>query len=256
MPELDKNKPMTFLEHLEELRWCLLRLFIAVVVSFAICYAFSEKIYNILLIPFNEAYRSVLHREPTLIYTTLFEPFMAYLKISFVAGIFLSSPYIFYELWRFIAPGLYKRERKLIIPFVTLAAIFFTGGALFGYFVVFPVGFKFFMSYTTTVIQPYIKVSDYLKISLGTLLIFGTVFEFPLVVLFLVYIRLISLNTLLSKWRYIIVGISIASAIFTPADAISMMTMMVPLLILYAITIIGAYFLTKVAKKDRNNNQA
>jgi len=245
-------KTMTFLEHLEALRKALLRSLAGLFLGFLIAYAFSEKIYNFLLIPFNEAYRSVLHKEPILIFTTLFEPFMAYLKVSLVAGIFISSPYIFYELWKFIAPGLYKKEKKYVLPFVSFAVLFFIGGATFGYFFVFPAAFKFFMGYSTQVIQPAIKVSDYLEVAIWTLIIFGAVFEFPLVMLFLVFVRILSFETLISKWRYFVVGISIASAVFTPADVVSMMLMMIPLLILYIFTLLAAYFITKIRKTDSN----
>jgi len=243
-----KETSMPFLKHLEELRGCLLRCIIAVVVGFVIAYAFSETIYNLLLIPFNEAYRAVLEKEPNLIFTNILEPFLAYLKISLVAGIFISSPYIFFEVWKFIAPGLYKNEKKLIIPFVSLAVIFFTGGALFAYFLVFPVGFEFFMGYSTEFIQPAIKVSDYLKISLSLLLVFGLVFELPLIILFLVHLNILSTKTLISKWQYIIISIAFASALLTPADPFSMILMMVSLLFLYGITIGGAYLISLIKK--------
>ena len=247
----DKNKEMPFFEHLEELRKCIFKILIAVFIGFIASYAFSKQIFDILLYPFNDVYRIVIGKEPNLIFTSMFEPFMAYMKISLVTGIFAASPFIFYEIWKFIAPALFKKERKLIVSFVILGAFFFTGGAMFGYFVIFPIGFKFFMSFSTEIIQPAIKVSDYLKISLGMLLLFGGLFELPLFVLLLVYLNIISYSHLLSKWRFIIVGIAVLSAVLTPADPASMILTMIPLLILYALTILAAYFMNKF-KKVRN----
>ncbi len=241
----DTQKSMSFFDHLEELRKCLFKSILAVMVGFVLAYGFSELLYDILLIPFNEAYKSVLGKPPHLIFTNPFEPFFAYLKIAFVAGIFAASPYIFYELWKFIAPALYKNEKGLAIPFAILGFIFFTGGALFGYYFIFPIIYKFFISFSTETIQPAIKVSDYLKVSLGLILVFGIIFEVPLIVLFLVRLKVLSHKTLLSKWRYIIIAIAIVSAVLTPADPISMLLTMIPLYVFYALTTVIAYFIEK-----------
>lgn len=245
------NKEMSFFDHLEELRKCIFKVIIAVFLGFIASWAFSKQIFEILLYPFNDVYRLVINDEPSLIFTSLFEPFMAYLKVSLVTGIFVSSPFILYETWRFVAPALFKKERKLIISFVILGALFFIGGALFGYFVIFPIGFKFFMSFSTEVIQPAIKVSDYLKVSLGLLLLFGGLFELPLFVLLLVYLNIINYTDLLSKWRYILIGIAVLSAVLTPADPVSMILTMIPLFILYGLTTIAAFFIFKFKKLEK-----
>ena len=144
----DDKAPFT--DHLEELRKRIITCFIAVAVGFVITYSFKEMLFQILTRPLV----SIMAKGDHLVYTGLPEAFFTYLKVSFLASLMLSAPVIFYEFWMFIAPGLYKQERKLLLPIVLLSSVFFVGGALFGYFIVFPFGFKFFLSFATETIRP------------------------------------------------------------------------------------------------------
>jgi sec-independent protein translocase protein TatC len=239
----DKPKEMNLLEHLGELRIRLFKIIISVLLAFLLSYGFSEPLFQILLIPFKGAYRAVLGSNPSLIFTSPFEPFFAYIKISLAAGLFIASPFILYQVWAFISPGLYKKERKLAAPFVILGVLSLIGGVLFAYFLVFPVIFRFFIGYSSEFIQPAIKVSDYLKVSLSILLIFGFIFEIPLIILFLVKLRILSHEILLKKWKYVIISIAVLSAVLTPADPISMLLTMIPLYFFYMITVFLAYLI-------------
>ena len=143
----DEKQP--FLSHLEELRKRLIYCSISMAVGFVICYIFSDKLFEILILPLKRQ----MSQNDRLIFTNLPEMFLTYLKIAFITGILLPSPFIFYQAWLFIAPGLYKHEKKYVIPFVVFSTILFVGGSFFGYFIVFPFGFKFFLSFANESIQ-------------------------------------------------------------------------------------------------------
>lgn len=230
---------MSFFEHLAELRRRAITAALALLVGFGICYTFAEKIFKVLSAPYDDAYRSALHREPMLITTGLIESFMVYLKVGLVGGLFLGSPVVFYQLWKFVAPAMPVKVRGYVWLVVILATAFFVGGAMFGYFGAFPVGFKYFLSLTPdSYIQPQIRMDEYFQMAAWMLIVFGLVFEAPLIVLVLVFLKVITTRHLLVHWRGIIIGIAIAAAILTPADTGSMIMMVVPLLLLYVMTII------------------
>jgi len=155
MTEEDKQP---FTNHLDELRKRLITSFYAVGIGFAACYAFKEKLFYVLVAPLQKAMKS----GDTLIYTHLPEAFFTFLKTALISGIILASPVLLYQFWMFVAPGLYNREKKLLIPILFLSTLFFTGGALFGYFIVFPWGFKFFLSFATETIRPMPSMKEYL----------------------------------------------------------------------------------------------
>ncbi|HLG20471.1 MAG TPA: twin-arginine translocase subunit TatC, partial [Bdellovibrionota bacterium] len=177
---------MSFMEHLVELRQRLVKSVIAVCIGFGAAYTFAERLFGFLTIPYNQAYREVFHREAKLVNTGLIEPFLVYLKVGMMAGVFLASPFIFYQLWQFVAPGLRPQERKHVVPFVLLASLFFIGGALFGYFGVFPIGFKYFLSVAPAgYVDPLIRMDEYYRLAAWMMVVFGLVFEGPLIVLYL-----------------------------------------------------------------------
>ena len=235
---------MTLIEHLQELRVRLVRGFIALFVGFLACYAFAEEIFDILMEPMVR----VLHNS-NFIYTYPPEAFFTYIKVSFVAGFFLVSPYIFYQIWLFVAPGLYESERKWLVPIAVFTAFFFTVGALFGYFVVFPFGFEFFASYSTDKIVFTPKLDEYLSFSLKLLFAFGLVFEMPLVILFLARLGLVTAKGLRRVRKYAILAIFIVAAILTPPDAFTQTLMAGPMILLYEIGIIVAALFGKEKKK-------
>ncbi|MBI4775244.1 MAG: twin-arginine translocase subunit TatC [Deltaproteobacteria bacterium] len=230
---MNENAKMPFTAHLEELRKRLIICVAAVGVGFAICYGFSTQLFAFLVQPL----RDVLPKGDTLVYTSLPEMFFIYLKIGFLAGALLASPIIFYQLWSFIAPGLYPNEKKYAIPFVCSSCLLFIGGAVFGYAVVFPFGFKFFVSFNTDYVKALPAVSQYFSLSIKLLLAFGVIFEMPIVILFLSKIGLVNYKMLSRKRKYAILVIFVVAAILTPPDVITQFMMAVPMLVLYEASI-------------------
>ncbi|MBG0775613.1 MAG: twin-arginine translocase subunit TatC [Desulfovibrionaceae bacterium] len=237
----DAGTEMSLLDHMEELRHRLTRAIIGALVGFLACYAFAQQMFDLLVLPLVK----VLPEGSSLIFTALPEAFFTYIKISFVAGIFVASPYIFYQIWAFIAPGLYKEERKWMLPIAACSAVFFVSGALFGYFVVFPFAFGFFMEYSTDLIKAMPSLSEYLGFSLKLLFAFGLTFELPLFVFFLARLGIVNAAMLRRVRKFAILGAFIMSAILTPPDVVSQVLMAGPLLILYEASIFVAQFFGK-----------
>ncbi|WP_319526568.1 twin-arginine translocase subunit TatC [uncultured Desulfosarcina sp.] len=233
---MDTEDKVPFTAHLEELRKRLITSFIAVGVGFAISYGFKEKLFQILTQPLI----SVMKQGETLIYTGLPEAFFTFLKVSFLAGLMLASPVIIYQFWMFIAPGLYEQEKKLLVPIVLLSTIFFVGGSLFGYFIVFPYGFDFFLGFATETIRPMPSMKEYLSFSAKLLLAFGLVFELPLVITFLAKLGIVSVPFLKKNRKYALLLFFVGAAILTPPDVVTQIMMALPLMVLYEISIIGA----------------
>ena len=222
--------------HLGEFRKRLVASAIAVGIGFAICYAFSEELFQILAMPL----KNNLAEGERLVFTNLPDMFFVYLKTAFVAGLLLSSPFIFYQIWMFIAPGLYRREKTLVLPFIFFSTLLFVGGGLFGYFVVFPFGFKFFLSFENEFLQALPSVKQYFSFSIKLLLAFGLVFELPVVLFFLARIGAVTPASLRKKRKYAILMCFIVSAVITPPDVITQLMMAVPLIVLYEVGIIAA----------------
>lgn len=224
---------MPFTEHLAELRKRLIRVFIALGVGFAVCYLFKERLYHFLTIPLN----AVLPPDSSMIFTSLPEAFFTYLKVAFFASIILTSPFTLYQMWRFISPGLYPSEKKYVAPFVIFSTIFFIGGSSFAYYLVFPLGFKFFIAFGTEHIKPMLSMKEYLSFSFKLLLAFGIIFELPVLMFFLGRIGMINSKTLITKRKYAILLIFILAALFTPPDVVTQILMALPLLLLYEVSI-------------------
>jgi sec-independent protein translocase protein TatC len=224
---------MPFTEHLEELRRRLIICFVAVGVGFVICYFFSKQLFEILMRPLLQ----VMPPEESLIFTALPEAFFTYLKVALLAGIGLASPVIIYQFWRFIAPGLYHKERRALMPIVLFSTFFFVGGALFGYFGVFPFGFKFFIGFASDNIRAMPSIREYLKFAAKLLFAFGFIFELPLFTFFLARLGLVNAELLRSKQKYAILVIFMLAAILTPPDVVTQVMMAGPLLILYELSI-------------------
>ena len=233
MREEDK---IPFTAHLEELRKRLIVCFIAVGIGFAGAYGFKEKLFQVLTAPLIRVMKS----GDTLIFTNLPEAFFTYLKVSFLAGLLLASPVILYQFWMFVAPGLYQRERRVLLPIVFLSTLFFLGGALFGYFIVFPWGFKFFLGFATETIRPMPSMKEYLAFSSKLLLAFGLVFELPLVLTFMARLGIVTVSFLKKNRKYAVLIFFAGAAIITPPDVVTLVMMALPLMLLYEISIIGA----------------
>ena len=233
MTDLEKQP---FTAHLEELRSRLIKCFVAVVIGFLASYFFKEQIFTILTLPLVKVMKSGDH----LIYTNLPEAFFTFLKAAFICGLMVTSPYLIYQFWMFVAPGLYDREKRMLLPILLLSTIFFVGGALFGYFVVFPIGFKFFLSFASDTIRPMPSMKDYLNFSSKLLLAFGLAFELPLVLTFLARLGIVSVALLKKYRKYAILLFFVAAAVLTPPDVVSQVLMALPLMMLYELSIIGA----------------
>jgi len=227
---------MSLLDHLGELRTRIMHCVIAAAVGFLACYAVAEDMLRLFLKPLV----NVLPPKSTLIATTLPEKFFTVLKMAFLGGFLVASPYIFYQIWRFIAPGLYKEERRALVPVAIATAFFFTGGGVFGYFVVFPFAFSFFVNYAGELITIMPTISSYFSFAVMLLVAFGVVFELPVVLYFLARIGLITAAGLRRNRRWAILGAFILGALLTPADPISQCLMAGPLIVLYEVGIVAA----------------
>jgi sec-independent protein translocase protein TatC len=233
---MSNDDKMPFTQHLDELRKRLIVCFVAVGIGFLIAYAFKEKIFEVLMRPWIEAMPK--GHEAKLIYTAPHEAFFTYLKVSFIAGLGLAVPVIIFQFWRFIAPGLYDSEKKYLIPIVFFSTVFFVGGALFGYFLVFPVGFQFFTSFASDYITPLISTKEFLTFTFRVLLAFGFVFELPIFAFFLARLGLITADFLRRQRKIAIVLIFIVAAMLTPGpDVFSQLLMAGPLLVLYEVSV-------------------
>jgi len=226
---------MPLTAHLEELRTRLIRSLIAVGVGFLICYAFKEKLFWIISRPLI----GVLPQGSFMIFTGLPEAFFTYLKISFFAGLFLASPVVLYQIWKFISPGLYQKEKKYVVPFVITSTLLFVGGVCFAYFLVLPPAYKFFVDFSTDFFRPMFTLREYLSLTLKLLLAFGIVFEIPVFLFFMTKIGLVNPRILARQRKYAILIIFIAAAILTPTpDAFTQILMALPMMVLYEIGIL------------------
>ena len=241
---MDGKSPFT--EHLAELRDRLVRSFIAVGVGFVIAYIFKEKLFDILTAPLVQ----VMGQDSKMIFTGLPEAFFTYLKVSLLAGLVLATPFLFYEFWMFISPGLYRQEKRFMIPVVILSIIFFAIGSSFGYFLVFPYGFKFFLGFASDTIHAMPSMKEYLGFASKMLVAFGMVFELPLVLTFMARMGLVSVDFLKKNRKYAVLIFFTGAALITPPDVITQTMMAIPLMILFEISIIGAKIFGKKAKTD------
>ncbi len=238
---MDEDDKQPFLSHLEELRKRLIACAIAMGIGFVVCYAFRERLFLILASPL----KGVLQTGDKLIYTHLLAAFLTYLKTAAVAGVLLAAPYLFYQLWMFIAPGLYQHEKKYVIPFVIYSTLLFVGGALFGYFIVFPLGFRFFLSFNNDYIQALPSINEYFSFAIRLLFCFGIAFELPVVIYFLSKIGIVTPELLRKKRKYAVLLMFVVGAILTPPDVVSQVMLAAPLILLYEIGIIVAKIGTK-----------
>jgi sec-independent protein translocase protein TatC len=246
---MDDQEKIPFTEHLEELRKRLIVCFIAVGIGFVLSYGFKEKLFQILTRPLI----SVMQPGDKLIFTGLPEAFFTYLKVAFLSGIILATPVIFYQFWMFVAPGLYDKEKQHLFPIIFLSTFFFVGGAFFGYFIVFPFGFKFFLGFASEIIRPLPSMREYLGFASKLLLAFGIVFELPLIITLLAKLGMVSVSFLKKNRKYAILLFFIGAAILTPPDVVTQIMMALPLILLYEISIIGARIFGKKNFEEEDN---
>ncbi len=227
---------MPFLDHLGELRTRLIRCLIAVLVGFALCYPFAKRLFNGFSKPLRQA-ESMAGINVELIYTGPLEVFIALMKLSLICSLLLVVPYLFFELWGFIAPALKKQERRFVIPFVTLTSTFFIAGVAFGFFIVLPLAYLFFFNYAPEFIDPQIRVAEYFSITMRMLLAFGLLFELPVFMLLLIYLGVVKTRQLAKQWRLVVIVVSVLAALLTPADPMTMIFLALPLTALFFISL-------------------
>jgi sec-independent protein translocase protein TatC len=236
------------LAHFVELRKRLIYSLVAVFIGFAVCYYFSSDIYAFLVKPLAEASGSEPRR---LIYTGLTEAFLTYVKLALWAGCFLACPIVATQIWMFVAPGLYKNERKAFLPFLIATPVFFIAGAAMAYYMVFPLAWKFFLSFETAAapgslpIQLEARVSEYLSLSMTVIFAFGLAFELPVILVLMARVGLVTSAKLAQFRRYAVVLIFIAAAVLTPPDVFSQLSLAIPMLLLYELAIFGAKWVEK-----------
>lgn len=229
-------------DHLEELRWRIVKCLSAIGLGFILSYAFSEEIFNFLASPLLVSMPKGSH----LIYTSLPEAFFTYMKVSFFVGLLMAAPIIFYQLWKFVMPGLYVNEKRYVVPFVLVATLFFTAGVSFGFYVVLPVGFKFFLGYSSDMIVAFPSMREYLGFTMKFLLAFGVTFELPVVMFFLAKAGIVNPTMLRKNRKYAILIVAIVAAVLTPGpDVLSQLLLGLPLLVLYEISIWVTYLVRK-----------
>ena len=242
--------------HLTELRSRLVNSFIILFVFFIICYFFSQQIYSFLVEPYaNAVQNDDLNRR--LIFTALQETFLTYLKVSFFAAFFISSPIILIQIWKFIAPGLYENEKKAIMPYLIATPILFLLGGMLVYYLIMPLAIKFFLSFETSAINSSLpiqleaKVNEYLSLIMKLIFAFGISFQLPVVLSLLARVGFIDSIFLKKRRKYVVVIIFIAAAILTPPDPITQIGLAIPLLILYELSILSVKI---IEKRNRKNN--
>ncbi len=245
----DAAGKMSFLDHLDELRrriiWAVVAIFVGVIIAFV----FIGDIFNFIMKPL----QAMLPPGGTLVYTEPSEAFMLNIKIALIAGLIIASPAVFAQLWLFIAPGLYSHEKKWAIPFVILSSLGFVGGAAFSHYVVFPLTWRFFASFTSDILTFMPRVEPAFSVYLRMLLAFGIVFQMPTLVLFLARMGVLTARFMIKHFKYAVLLIVIVSAVVTPdGGGVSLVAMSVPLVFLYIFSILLAWIF---GKKKRVGNE-
>ena len=246
---------MGFLDHLEELRRRIVYSIAAVALGFFACWWKVEKIYDIMQRPIMDALRNNGMSEK-LVYLNPTEPFNLYLKIAALAGLFLTSPFVLYQVWMFISPGLYRNEKRYVVPFMVSTIALFSAGGYFGFKIVYPAALNFLISFGKQ-FQPMITIKEYTELFLSIILGMGLIFEMPILVFFLALMGIVTAGWMWKNFRYSILIIFIVAAIVTPTtDILNMCIFAAPMIALYALSIGIAYLVHPTQRSARREKQA
>ena len=246
---------MGFLDHLEELRRRIVYSIAAVALGFFACWWKVEKIYEIMQRPIMDALRNNGMSEK-LVYLNPTEPFNLYLKIAALAGLFLTSPFVLYQVWMFISPGLYRNEKRYVVPFMVSTIALFSAGGYFGFKIVYPAALNFLISFGKQ-FQPMITIKEYTELFLSIILGMGLIFEMPILVFFLALMGIVTAGWMWKNFRYSILIIFIVAAIVTPTtDFLNMCIFAAPMIALYALSIGIAYVVHPTQRAARREKQA
>ncbi len=248
------NSRAPIIEHLKELRTRLLYSFVALLLAFLVCFYFSDNIFNFLAAPLSELWQDQEQRR--MIFTALHEKFFTDVKIAFFAAFCVAFPVLISQIWLFVAPGLFQNEKKAFLPFLLMTPVLFLLGASFVYYLMVPVAWEFFLGFEQAagdgqmaiVLEP--KVSEYLSLVMRLILAFGVCFELPVLLVLLVRAGITDAQGLITKRRYAILLAFVVAAIVTPPDPISQISLAIPIILLYEISIICAKMIEKKAAKE------
>ncbi len=249
----DEQAPFT--SHLEELRKRLIIIGCSWVVAFLGCYAFAERIFQYI----SEPVRAVLPEGSSLVFIHATEPFFTYLKVAAIAGLLVALPIILWQIWAFVAPGLYSGEKKFAVPFVLVSCCCFAAGTYFGFFFVFPTIFTFLIKYGTGSgeISAMLSMGAYLSLSAKLLLAFGLVFELPIVIFFLARMGVVDYHWLAKNRKFALLGAFVFGAVLTPPDVISQTAIALPFVLLYEVGVwIARFFGKKKPKEEEDETEA
>ena len=247
--EAESGGKMSFLDHLDELRQRIIYTALSILVGFVIAFLFINPIFDFIMRPLQE----LLPPGGTLIFTEPMEAFILYIKIALIAGLMIASPAVMTQVWLFVAPGLYANEKKWAIPFVMMSSIFFVGGAAFSHYVVFPLTWRFFASFTTDILTFMPRIQPAFSIYLRLLLAFGVIFQMPTLVLFLARMGVLTAGFMIRHFKYALLAMVVVSAVATPdGGGVSLVAMTVPLILLYVLSIGLAWMFGKKRNGESN----
>lgn len=242
-PQKNKNnlKEMSFLDHLEDLRKVIVQSLVVFLALSVACWFFSGKILDLLIkdLPVDSLY-----------FHTPVEAFMVRVKISFVLGAMAAFPFVLFKIWAFVAPGLFTSEKKRVYPLVVSGSTLFYVGVFFCYVILIPTVLKFLLSFGTEFVNPLLSVHSYFAFVARLCFSFGIVFQIPIVVLLMSMLGIVTPGWLLRQWRYGVLIVFIGAAILTPPDAVSLLMMALPVLLLYIASILVAFVVLRRRKKD------